>query len=195
MSSLKFLKSCFLLAIVIGLNACGNGGNNNENTVNTKDTAEAKNDAKFDKVGEKDAQALVDAYAASTFEQRVSDTVKMYSSNADVQSIAGTMADAHSKLNMKIKGLADKKGVSLPADITPEQADKIMKWKEQKDKAERDKGYVSDLVSAHKDAIDLFQKSAQNCTDPDIKALFSDALPELQHHLEMATALHDKMKK
>jgi putative membrane protein len=41
-------------------------------------------------------------------------------------------------------------------------------------------------VSAHEDALRLFQKAARDAKDPDVKAFAAKALPTLAHHLQMA---------
>jgi len=175
------------------LSSCNsNSTNNAEPTANPKDSAQQHNEAKFDKAGEQDAKAVVDAYSASLFEMSVSDSVKAYSMNDDVKSLASAMSEAHARINSDIRQLASKKTISLPAELSADQLDKIKSLKAKKD---MDKEYVKDLVSDHKDAIALFQKSADNCTDTDIKSWFSNALPELRKHLDMAMTEEDKMKK
>ena len=49
-------------------------------------------------------------------------------------------------------------------------------------------------VSAHKDAVSLFERYANGGDDPKLKDWAGKILPALQHHLEMAQAL-DKNRK
>ena len=54
--------------------------------------------------------------------------------------------------------------------------------------------YDSMQVSAHKDAVSLFERYANGGEDPKLKDWAGKTLPALKHHLEMAQAL-DKNRK
>lgn len=192
---MKISKLCkhVLIAtgLLVSLYACNNSGSQDKK--DAKEVAEDHNEAKFDKPAEKDAQAVVDAYAASMFEMAISDSVKKYVSNSEVKSLAAAMAQAHTDLDAQLQGLATKKGISLPTALTNTQLDKIAELKNEKLK-EIDKTYVNDMISDHKEAIDKYEQCAKDCTDPDIKAWFASAVPELRKHLDMAMSCNDKMK-
>jgi putative membrane protein len=49
-------------------------------------------------------------------------------------------------------------------------------------------------VSAHKDAVSLFERYAKGGEDPNLKDWAGKTLPSLRHHLEMAEEL-DKNRK
>lgn len=49
--------------------------------------------------------------------------------------------------------------------------------------------YVDDQVSAHKDAVSLFERYAEGGDNPELKAWAAKTLPDLKHHLEMAQML------
>lgn len=189
MQLLKLSKTA-LLAILIsgGLMACGSDENKEP-----KEVAEDHNDAKFDKVAEFDAQSVVDAYASGLYEIRLADSVKVYGTTSEAKTLAQMLYDAHTKFNGQLKGMADQKQISLPADISTNQADAIGKMRDKK-RIDFDKDYASTMVSKHKDAIAMFEKCATDCTDGDIKAWFAGALPELRSHLDMAISAEDKIK-
>ena len=52
------------------------------------------------------------------------------------------------------------------------------------------KEYFSDQVSAHKDAVSLFQRYGQGGENATLKSWASKTLPALEHHLEMARGLY-----
>ena len=54
--------------------------------------------------------------------------------------------------------------------------------------------YDSMQVSAHKDAVSLFERYANGGDDPKLKDWAGKTLPALKHHLEMAQTL-DKNRK
>jgi putative membrane protein len=45
-------------------------------------------------------------------------------------------------------------------------------------------------LSAHKDAVSLFERYAKGGDDPDLKSWAGKTLPTLKHHLEMAQSLN-----
>jgi putative membrane protein len=55
--------------------------------------------------------------------------------------------------------------------------------------ADFDKQYVSDQQSAHKDAVDLFDRYAKGGDNADLKAWAAKTVPALKHHKEMADKL------
>jgi putative membrane protein len=56
--------------------------------------------------------------------------------------------------------------------------------------ADFDKQYHSDQVSAHKDAVSLFQRYANGGTDASLKGWAATTEPALEHHLQMAQNLN-----
>lgn len=52
------------------------------------------------------------------------------------------------------------------------------------------KQYFSDQVSAHKDAVSLFERYGKGGDNPKLKDWASTTLPTLKHHLEMAQGLY-----
>jgi putative membrane protein len=49
-------------------------------------------------------------------------------------------------------------------------------------------------VSAHKDAVSLFERYAKGGEDPKLKDWAGKTLPALQHHLQMAEKMDDHRK-
>ncbi|OZI63631.1 DUF4142 domain-containing protein [Bordetella genomosp. 11] len=115
------------------------------------------------------------------------------SSNADVKQFADQMVQDHTKANEELMALAAQKG------YTPPDKPSIMQRTELKALSATsgetfDKMYVSRIgVAAHEDTVKLFKKAAAEAKDPDIKAWAAKTLPTLQHHLDMANALHQKV--
>ena len=190
---MKFSSKTFITPLLFGslltIGAC----NNAETKTDTKEVAEDHNEAKFDKVAEKDAQRVVDAYAAGLYEIKLADTVSKYAVTKEAKNLAGMLAEAHSKINAELKGLADKKQITLPTDVTPDQAKKISEVREEKRK-DIDKEYTSEMVSKHKESISMYEKCSTECTDADIKSWFGNTVPELRKHLDIAMSSEEKIK-
>ncbi|RZI56491.1 MAG: DUF4142 domain-containing protein [Rubrivivax sp.] len=109
-------------------------------------------------------------------------------SGAEVKSFAQKMVDDHKKADAELQALAASKGVKLPTEATMVAKGKT-KLLEKRDGTGFDHAYAENQVSAHKDAVKLFEKAAKDAKDADVKAWAAKTLPTLQHHLQEAQAL------
>ncbi len=109
--------------------------------------------------------------------------------NTQVKSFAQMIVDDHTTANTALASMASNKGVGLPA----KDLDEAQKWAKRNGK-NFDEDYVAKMISAHKEAVDLFAKEANEGDDPEITAFARVTLPKLQHHLEMAMDLKKMMK-
>jgi putative membrane protein len=115
-------------------------------------------------------------------------------SSDDVKTFAQRMIADHTKANDELKGLAAKKGVSLPTEL--DQKHQAMQQKLEKMKgADFDRAYMQHMVQAHKQAVTLFQNEAKTGKDADARAWAEKTLPTLQEHLKMATEIDAKVGK
>jgi putative membrane protein len=103
-------------------------------------------------------------------------------SNPEVKAFAESMITDHTAANAGLKSLATSKGVTLPV-LESKVGEK---WVEKTKNA--DENYLEEMISDHKDAVELFEKASKS-EDPEIAAFASTTLPKLQHHLATAKAL------
>lgn len=177
-----------LLSLLLILTSCGDSPQ-----TNTKEAAEDHNDAKFTtNSAEKDAQYLVDAYNTGLYELEASQHAKQKAVSNDIKDLASEMVSAHAKLNVTIKSLADNKQISLPSKLSDDQMKEIKECSEKRG-TEYEKAYIEKMIDGHEKAIKMAEEAAEKANDPEIRNLFSTALPTLRHHLEMAMAIKDKM--
>jgi putative membrane protein len=81
--------------------------------------------------------------------------------------------------------LASQKKVTLPSDL--DQKHRAMQERLAKLKgAPFDKAYMAHMVTAHQQAVTVFQQEAKGGKDPDVKAWAAKTLPVLQEHYKMA---------
>jgi putative membrane protein len=113
--------------------------------------------------------------------------------NAEVKKFGQLMVSDHSKANGELKALAAKKGVTLPTDTDSEAKATIDDLKGRSG-ADFDKEYVENMYEDHKHDVAAFEDEAQNASDPDVRAFASKTLPTLKKHLDMITAIRDKMQ-
>jgi len=114
--------------------------------------------------------------------------------NAAEKTFALQMVTDHTKTSTELKGLVSggKVKAELPAALDSSHQSKLDKLK-----AASGEDFSSDFdsmqVSAHKDAVSLFERYAKGGDNADLKAWADKTLPALKHHLEMAQDL-DKGK-
>jgi putative membrane protein len=111
-------------------------------------------------------------------------------SDAKDKTFADHMIADHTKTSADIKALVDsgKLKVSLPATMDKAHQDKLAKLAKL-DGKDFMKEYESMQVSAHKDAVSLFERYAKGGDNADLKSWASQTLPKLQDHLKMAQDL------
>ena len=114
--------------------------------------------------------------------------------NAAEKTFASQMVTDHTKTSTELKGLVS--GGKVKAEL-PTALDSSHQSKLDKLKAASGEEFSSDFnsmqVSAHKDAVSLFERYAKGGDNADLKDWAGKALPVLKHHLEMAQDL-DKAK-
>jgi putative membrane protein len=113
---------------------------------------------------------------------------------ADEKKFAEQMITDHTKTTNDIKGMVESGDVKaqIPASMDSSHQSKLDKLRDAKaDNFSSD--YDSMQVSAHKDAVSLFERYSKSGDNPKLKDWAGKTLPTLQHHLEMAEQL-DKNK-
>lgn len=144
-------------------------------------------------VAGKDKTFLVNAAEAGNAEVAASKIALEKSQNADVKAFAQKMIDEHTKVGDKLKQIADAKNVKVPAEPSVAQRAKIAILEKLSGNT-FDKRYASSVgVSAHEDAVKLFQKASSEAADPEIKSFAADTLPGLKEHLQMGKDLKAKV--
>lgn len=112
--------------------------------------------------------------------------------HAEVKQFGQRMVDDHSKAGDELKALASQKSVTLPAELDAKHKamqDKLSKMKG----AAFDRAYMAHMVTAHQQAVALFQKEASGGKDAEAKAWASKTLPTLQDHLKTARGINAKV--
>jgi putative membrane protein len=115
--------------------------------------------------------------------------------NAQEKKFAEQMITDHTKTSSELKSMVSSS--NLKADI-PTGLDSSSQSKLEKLRSTKPEDFASQYdpmqVSAHKDAVSLFDRYANGGDDPKIKDWAAKTLPALQHHLEMAQDM-DKNRK
>jgi putative membrane protein len=110
--------------------------------------------------------------------------------NAAQKTFASQMVADHTKTSTELKGLVSsgKVEAELPTALDSSHQSKLDKLK-----GENGEDFSSDFdsmqVSAHKDAVSLFERYAKGGDNAALKDWAGKTLPALQHHLQMAEGL------
>ena len=115
-------------------------------------------------------------------ELAVSQSVLARLANPQVKEFAQMLVTEHTSANAELMALASAKGVTLPVKETKF----AEKWSNKTD--ELDEDYIEEMVSDHKEAVELYADAAKS-KDSNIAAFAQKTLPKLQKHLTMAKDL------
>lgn len=113
--------------------------------------------------------------------ERTDDKTKAY---------AQQMISDHEKVSGEMKGMVTggKVKATIPTALDGSHQSKLDKLKELKG-ADFTKRYHDEQVTAHKNAVDLFQRYANGGENAELKAWAAKTVPALEHHLKMAQDL------
>jgi putative membrane protein len=111
--------------------------------------------------------------------------------NATEKTFAGQMITDHTKTSSELKSLvsSDLKA-AIPTTLDDSSQKKLDKLRDTKP-GDFSSEYDPMQVSAHKDAVSLFERYAKGGDDPKLKDWAGKTLPTLQHHLEMAQDMNE----
>ena len=140
-------------------------------------------------------QDFVKEAAISDMMEIESSKIAQQKGNADEKKFAGQMIADHTKTSSELKGLVTSGEVKaeLPTQLDSSSQGKLDKLRNAK--PEDFPGQYDPMqVSAHKDAVSLFERYAKGGDNAKLKDWAGKTLPALQHHLEMAQAM-DKNRK
>jgi putative membrane protein len=136
-------------------------------------------------ISSQDRQFVHDAAGAGMEEVQLGQMATQQASSDQVKQFGQMMVTDHTKANNQLQTLASQKGIAIPTDLDSSaraDVDKLSKL----NGADFDHNYVDMQVTAHKDAIDLFNKEINDGQDADIKAFAAQTMPTLEKHLQAA---------
>jgi putative membrane protein len=113
------------------------------------------------------------------------------SDSAKTKAFADKMIKDHTETSKELKALVSggKVKADAPAALDKAHIDKLDKLAKQHDGKDFTKDYNSMQVSAHKDAVSMFERYGKEGDNADLKAFANKHLPHLQEHLKMAQDL------
>ncbi len=144
------------------------------------------------KVSKDDAKFAVAAAAGGRAEVELGQLAQQKARNSEVKDFGMMMIADHSKANAELKGLAQSKGITLPATLDNGEQ-KIKDELSAKSGSGFDKAYIADMIEDHQKDIKDFEDAAKNLKDADLKAFAEKTLPTLRMHLAAIQKIHDSL--
>jgi putative membrane protein len=102
--------------------------------------------------------------------------------SSDVKQFGARMVRDHSKANDELKGIAAKKGISLPSEAPS------VNFKS-------DRAYMEMMVKDHEKDLAEFQQEAKNGSDPDLKRFADKTSKMVAEHLSLARRIQKDVKR
>jgi putative membrane protein len=137
-------------------------------------------------------QDFVTLAAQSDLLEIQSSKLALTKSDSDkTKAFADRMIKDHTETSKELKALVSggKAQANAPAELDKAHKEKLDKLVKQYDGKDFTKDYNDMQVSAHKDAVSLFERYAKEGDNTDLKAFAAKTLPHLQEHLKMAQDL------
>ncbi|EIT67670.1 MULTISPECIES: DUF4142 domain-containing protein [Hydrocarboniphaga] len=103
-------------------------------------------------------------------------------SRPELKNFAEQMIKDHTEASQKLQALATSKGVTLPTQLLGRHQQMLDALAKDKPGKDFDKDYENKMVLTHKEAVSLFDQTAKEAKDPQVKAFAAELLPKLQQH-------------
>jgi putative membrane protein len=138
-------------------------------------------------IAPKTADFVKEAAASDMFEIQ-SGKLAATKTQGEVQAFANQMVADHTKTSSQLKPLGQEANAPVASEMSSSQQSMLQKLQglNGQDFA---KQYMDDQISAHKDAVSLFERYGKGGDNEKIKAWAVQTLPTIQHHLDMAQQL------
>ncbi len=134
-------------------------------------------------------QTFINAAAASDAgEVQAGQLAATKAPNARVKKFGSDMVAAHTQTTQQLMTIAQSKGATPDATLTPMSQDMLTKLNADSPRA-FDRDYVRGQIASHQAAVKVFQDEIANGQDADLKAFATSTLPTIQAHLRTARAL------
>jgi putative membrane protein len=138
-------------------------------------------------VAPKTASFVEEAAEGDMFEIQASQLAAS-KTQGDVQAFANQMIKDHSKTSGELKARAQQAEIKIPSSLSGSQQAMLDKLGSLNGK-DFTKQYLDDKVTAHRQALSLFERYGKGGEDNTLKAWALQLLPTLRHHLDMAQKL------
>lgn len=131
-----------------------------------------------------DATWLIAAHQGNLAEIAAGNAAVAQASNDEVRELGQMLIEDHTRLDAEVVRVAGELQVELPAQPTEMQRTDLEALKAIQNE-EFDEAWVTAQIADHRATIAAAQEEAANGSDAAVTALAAEAVPVVQHHLEM----------
>jgi putative membrane protein len=142
--------------------------------------------------GNSDQTFLQDAIKGNRAEITLGKMVTAKTKDPSVKQFAQMMVKDHTVALSQLQQLAQQKNITVPEGI-PDDAQQLQSKLQNATGKQFDKDYMDGMVQDHQKDVQDFQNASQNAKDPDVKQLASKLTPTLEHHLQKAQRIDQKL--
>jgi putative membrane protein len=136
----------------------------------------------------RDKSFVTKASEAGMAEVEMAKVAQSKATSPQVKDFAFHMVNDHQKANDELTRIANSKGITPSTSLSSKDQRELSKLQSLSG-ADFDHEYVKSQVSAHKDAVSLFDSESRRGTDTDLKQFAGTTLPTLQSHMDMVNNL------
>ena len=136
-----------------------------------------------------DTQFAVQASQSDLFETATSQMALQKARRPGVRQYAQRMIDHHSTSTQQLQRLANAKGINLPGALEPQQQQAVAALDAASPGASFERQYLAGQIDGHVATAGTFRSQIASGTDPELKAMAEQNLPEIERHLEDARRL------
>jgi putative membrane protein len=137
---------------------------------------------------EADQQFVNEAAQGGMLEVELGQLALKNGASGEVKNFGQQMVTDHTRLNGELGNAAKKDGLQVPTDLGAKQRAEIESLSKISGK-EFDSKYAQLMVKDHTHDLAAFRKEESTTERPELKKAIANAIPVVEHHLEMAKKL------
>jgi putative membrane protein len=138
-----------------------------------------------EQVDNQDSKVLTDAASYNLLSMELGRMAEERAVTPEVKELARELTREHSDVKDDLWGIAQRKQIELPSDVSNEHRNTLENVSE-KSGLDFDKEFVDEVISSHRDKIDDFESLTRDSDDPEIREFAINTLPKLRMQLERA---------
>lgn len=181
---------CALFFLVV---SCGNSPQNKDGVDSAMNVNDRKANDSMLTISKSDADFMVAAANGGMAEVSAGKIAKEKATNSSVKDFGAKMVDDHSKINNRLKALADSLNITLPTTVNKDAQSMIDKLNATSVK-DFDGDYMKMMVKDHNEDVDDFQKASKSISNPGIHNFIMETLPIILEHQQMAKQIEGTLK-
>ena len=134
---------------------------------------------------------MVSAANSDLFEIQIGQIASGKGTLSEVRELAQHLVMDHTATSNELRILANQKKITLPDSLTEDKRAIRMRLASESGTA-FDKDFVNVQITAHDEAISLYEQASRELQDPDIRNFVNKTLPNLRMHREHAVSVKAK---